>query len=88
MVIELEKYCKKNIRNLQKIRGFWGSIYKDCLLLLLLLMVVVVFVVAMLKSNLKRIPKQNIYMRIKENSDPPCRAGPLARVHMEIFHLT
>ena len=43
----------------------------------------VVFVVAMLKWNLERIPKQNIYMRNKENSIPPCRAGQLACVHME-----
>ena len=25
---------------------------------------------------------------IEENSSPTCRAGPLARVHMENFHLT
>ena len=25
---------------------------------------------------------------IKENCIPSCRAGPLARVHMENFHLT
>ena len=48
----------------------------------------VVFVAAMLKSNLERIPKQDIHIRIKENSIPPCRVGSLARVHMENFHLT
>ena len=51
-------------------------------------MVMVVFVVAMLKSNLEGIPKQKIYMRIKESSIPPCRAGPLAFVYKENFHLT
>ena len=25
---------------------------------------------------------------MKENSIPPCRTGPLERVHMENFHLT
>ena len=48
----------------------------------------VVLDIAMLKSNLEKIPKQNISMRIKENSIPPCSSGPLARVHMENFRLT
>ena len=51
-------------------------------------MVLMVFVVAMLKSNLERIPKQNVYMRIKKNPILPCWAGPLARGHMKNFHLT
>ena len=46
----------------------------------------VVLVVAILKSNLERIPK--IRMRFKEKSIPPCRAGPPAHVHMTNFHLT
>ena len=58
---------------------------KDFLLLLLLAVIMVALVVAMLKSDLKRIPMQIIYMHIKENSIPTCRAGPLARVNMEIF---
>ena len=37
--------------------------------------------------NLERITKQNMHMRIKENSIPHCRASPLARVHMKNFHL-
>ena len=44
--------------------------------------------VAMLKPNLERIPNQSIYMRIKENSIPPCWADPIARVHVENFNLT
>ena len=51
-------------------------------------MVLMVFVVAMLKSNLERIPKQNVYMRIKKNPILPCWAGPLAKGHMKNFHLT
>ena len=35
-----------------------------------------------------RIPNRNIYMPITENSVPPCRAGPPARVHMKNIHLT
>ena len=46
----------------------------------------VVLVVAILKSNLERIPK--IRMRFKEKSIPPCQAGPPAHVHMTNFHLT
>ena len=46
----------------------------------------VVLVVAILKSNLERIPK--IRMRFKEKSIPPCRAGPPAHVHMTNFYLT
>ena len=51
----------------------------------------VVLVVVMLKSNKEQGTRKefkNIYMRIKENSIPPCRAGTLAHVHMENFHLT
>ena len=51
-----------------------------------LAVIMVVFAVAMLKSNLQRIPKQNMYMSVKENVIPSCRAGPLALVHMENFH--
>ena len=50
-------------------------------------MVMVVFVAAVLKSNLEGIPKQKIYMRIKENSIPPCWAGPLAFVGKFSSHL-
>ena len=46
----------------------------------------VVLVVAILKSNLERIPK--IHMRFKEKSIPPCRARPASDVHMTNFHLT
>ena len=46
----------------------------------------VVLVVAILKSNLERIPK--IRMRFKEKSIPPCRFDPPAHVHMTNFHLT
>ena len=60
------------------------------LLLLVLLILdftyLVVLVVAILKSNLERIPK--IRMRFKETSIPPCRAGLPAHVHMTNFHLT
>ena len=48
----------------------------------------VVFVVAMLKSNLERIPKQNMHVRIKENSIPPRRISPYARVYIKNFHLS
>ena len=58
---------KKIIRNLQKPKGF-GIPFKYCLLLLYLAVIMVVFIAAMLKLNLKRIPKQKIYMRKKENS--------------------
>ena len=47
-----------------------------------------VFIVAILKLNLERISRPKIYMRIKENYIPPCRADPLARVHMGNFHHT
>ena len=61
------------------------------ILLILVLLILgftylVVLVVAILKSNLERIPK--IRMRFKEKSIPPCRAGPPAHVHMTNFHLT
>ena len=46
----------------------------------------VVLVIAILKSNLERIPKKR--MRFKEKSIPPCRAGPPAHVDMTNFHLT
>ena len=46
----------------------------------------VVLAVTILKSNLERIPK--ICMHFKEKSIPPCRACPLAHVHMTNFHLT
>ena len=62
--------------------------YKDCLLLHFFSSGHPVLVAAVLKSILGRIPKQKIYMRIKENSIPLCRASPLARNHMESFHLT
>ena len=62
--------------------------YDHCNLVLLTLdfTYLVVLVVAILKSNLERIPK--IRMRFKEKSIPPCRAGPPAHVHMTVFHLT
>ena len=41
------------------------SIHKDCLLLLYLAVVMVVFIVAMLKLNLERLPKQNIYIPLR-----------------------
>ena len=57
--------------------------------IIFLAVVMMMFVVAMLKSNLERISKQNIYVRIKGNSISPCLAGgPLARVLMENFHRT
>ena len=56
------------------------------ILLILDFTYLVVLVVAILKSNLERIPK--IRMRFKEKSIPPCRAGPPAHVHMTNFHLT
>ena len=61
------------------------------ILLILVLLILdftylVVLVVAILKLNLERIPK--ICMRFKENSIPPCRAGPPAHVHMTNFYLT
>ena len=56
------------------------------ILLILDFTYLVVLVVAILKSNLERIPK--IRMRFKEKSIPPCRAGPPAHVHMTVFHLT
>ena len=46
----------------------------------------VVLFVAILKSNLERIPK--IRMPFKEKYIPPCWAGPLAHLHMTNFHLT
>ena len=46
----------------------------------------VVLVVAILKSNLQRIPK--IRMCFKEKSIPPCQAGPPEHVHMTNFHVT
>ena len=61
------------------------------ILLILVLLILdftylVVLVVASLKSNLEIF--QNIRMRFKENSIPPCRAGPPAHVHIINFHLT
>ena len=61
------------------------------ILLILVLLILdftylVVLVVAILKSNLERIPK--IRMHFKEKSIPPCRAGPLAHADMKNFHLT
>ena len=43
-----------------------------------------------LSGSIRRIWKefQNIRMRFKEKSIPPCRAGPTAHVHMTNFHLT
>ena len=75
---------KKNVC-IRKSVGFGGSIYKDCLFLAV---VMVVFVDAMIKSNSERVSKQDIYIPTKENSIPSCRTGPLARVHLENFHLT
>ena len=46
----------------------------------------VVLVVAILKSNLERIPKHS--HALKEKSIPPCRSGLHAHVHMTNFHLT
>ena len=60
------------------------------LLILVLLMLdftyLVVLIVAILKSNLERIPK--IRMCFKEKYIPPCRAGPPSQVHLTNFHLT
>ena len=61
------------------------------ILLILVLLILdftylVVLVVAILKSNLERIPK--IHMRFKEKSIPPCRARPASDVYMTNFHLT
>ena len=61
---------KKNIKNLQKNQGFSGVHLSGLSFITFLAAVMVVLVVAMLKSNLERIP----------NSIPPCRVGPLARV--------
>ena len=58
------KSNKKNIKN----QGVRGSVYKGCFLLIFLALVMVVFMVAMLKPNLERIPNQNMYMPITENS--------------------
>ena len=46
----------------------------------------VVLFVAMLKSNLEKIPK--IRISFKGKSIPPGRAGPPAHAHMTNFHLT
>ena len=54
----------------------------------ILAVVMVVFAVAMLKLHLIRTPKQNIYMRIKENSIQPCWTDLFVRVHIENFHPT
>ena len=56
------------------------------ILLILDFTYLVVLVVAILKSNLERIPK--IRMRFKEKSIPPCRTGPHTHVHMTNFHPT
>ena len=56
------------------------------ILLILDFTYLVVLVVAILKSNLERIPK--IRMRFKEKSIAPCRAGSPAHVHMTNFYLT
>ena len=61
------------------------------ILLILVLLILdftylVALVVAILKSNLERIPK--IRMRFKEKSIAPCRAGSPAHVHMTNFYLT
>ena len=63
-----------------------GGPFEGGLPLFSLAVFIVTFVVAMLKSNLEKNPKPNIYMRIKENSIPPCLASQLARVHIENFH--
>ena len=46
----------------------------------------VVLAVAILKSNLERIPKHS--MCFKEKFIPPCWDGPPAHVHITNFHLT
>ena len=58
------KYVKeKNIYEIYtKSRGFEGPFIRAVFYYFFLDAVIVVFVVAMLKSNLERIPKQNIYM--------------------------
>ena len=60
------------------------------LLILVLLILdftfLIVLIVAILKSNLERIPKMR--MCFKENHIPPCRAGPPSHVHMTNFLLT
>ena len=49
-------------------------------------------VVFTINSDVKPSCRANVLKNktklIIENSIPPCRAGPLARVHMENFHLT
>ena len=82
------KNMYKNNKKYIKNQGVRGSVYKGCLLLIFLAVVMVVFIVAMLKSNLERIPNQNIYMPITENSMPLCRSGQPKRVHMKNIHLT
>ena len=57
------------------------------ILLILVLLILdftylVVLVIAILKSNLERIPKHT------HAFSAPCRAGPPAQVHMANFHLT
>ena len=83
MVNSMERYK----RNLQEIRGIRGPFLRTVFYYFFLAVVMVVFFVSMLESNLERITKQNMHMRIKENSIPHCRASPLARVHMKNFHL-
>ena len=62
--------------------------FHEILLILVLFILdftyLVILVVAILKSNLERIPK--IRMRFKEKSIPPCRAGPPAHVHKTNFY--
>ena len=51
--------------------SFEGPFIRIVLINVLMAVAMVVFVVAMMKLILERIPKQNIYMRIKENYIPP-----------------
>ena len=55
-------------------------------LLILNFIYLVVLVVAILKSNLQRIPERR--MCFKEKSIPPCQAGQPEHVDMTNFHVT
>ena len=72
IVSELEKYVQQKFKKIiKKSRSFEGPFIRTVLINVLMAVAMVVFVVAMMKLILERIPKQNIYMRIKENYIPP-----------------
>ena len=39
-----------------------------------------------MNSDVKPLRRTNVLILFKENSIPPCRAGPPARVHLTNFH--